>query len=255
MEKFTFQDSKGSKKKVEVEIKEKIGAGAYGDIFLAHVNIKRKKLTKERQFSLKRFKPVTLADGEFHSPRKSAKHSVEAHDALQNLSISTWTTYRLASNKKDVLLSLAGNREKQYIIDISKNSTHEDTRLYEDGIEEIVNLEEVIQKNIQALIEADIAIELMWDSFFQIYDGEKKCLYPIVGDFENVYIDDEDDDSVKLTNTRSLMNFLRNIREFLSEFVSNEINKEKYLNYVDEQMKKITEDFRNSNDRHKNAHI
>ncbi|MEN9605055.1 MAG: hypothetical protein RJB39_740 [Candidatus Parcubacteria bacterium] len=133
-EKITF-NTFGAERSTETEVDytERIGAGSFGDIYLADVTVSGNTPSRTRPFAIKRFKTVDM--GEYIvTPEMGAQKSLLVHTMLTRLGIPTWTTYRMADNKPEILMSLAGQRADQYIIDISKEPTHEDQRLHEAGI-------------------------------------------------------------------------------------------------------------------------
>ncbi|MEN9605054.1 MAG: hypothetical protein RJB39_739 [Candidatus Parcubacteria bacterium] len=76
---------------------------------------------------------------------------------------------------------------------------------------------------------------------------------PIVGDLDAVHIalDEEPDTNARLETLRSLMQFLRNVADFIKTFVTNEANKELYLKYIATQMLGVQDRFRQSDDMHR----
>lgn len=254
MEKFAFKKTEEDNgKEVSVDFKEKIGSGGYGDVFLANVVLEKNDKMKTRSFAIKRFKDVGLENQEIKTSKESAKESWEKFNEIKGLNIPTWTTYRLSENETDILMSLVGNSEHEYVIDVSKGPTKEDIRLKQKGIMEIVNLENIVRNLVSTFQGLKVPVELGWDSFLQIYDDEEKKLTAIVGDFDMVYIGEEDVDVSELATIRSLVQFLRNIRDFISEFVFDEKNKIKYIQFIDNEVDGVCKKFREDNPKHKNA--
>ncbi len=191
-----FETGKDKKSEVEVEVLEVLGSGDFGDIYKVEV-VSQGAREVGRTFALKKFKNVEL-DKDFKTTAKqNAQKSFFTHTWIKHLGIPTWVTYRLTEDEENILMSHPG--EGVRIVDFNNVETFEDIELPTIDV-----FRESVLSFIKPLINASNSIRCGEDSFFILHDIEDGTMKYILADFDSVYIDINQTDSVEETKRANI---------------------------------------------------
>ncbi|MFA6106096.1 MAG: hypothetical protein WC745_00240 [Patescibacteria group bacterium] len=172
-----FEDS-GRPSEIKVLEKNLIGLGDYGDIYEALIDLAGRELWLAiKDFSRK---------GEAGS--KYARESLEKFLMLKAAMVPTFSTYRInKKNPYEIFMSLGGLKKGELFFGTANNSV-DSVKLKNNPIIEISNIDDFYENCFEILkrsSESRISIPNP-DSYFYGYNEDKKTLYVIVGDFDNI---------------------------------------------------------------------
>lgn len=147
--KETVVRSDGRESDVTIEYKDKIGKGAYGDIYQSEIELDKdqEKVRKLKQFfAVKDFKKAKAG---------SSEQALTIYQSLKEAHVDTWSTYRRVKGSERVLMT-DGTSGDALVLSSSDSSRSKNSILnvLDRGIDKIENIEEVVKRAIENALRA-----------------------------------------------------------------------------------------------------